>query len=151
ASITSASPDPNLADNTANLDLTVSPIPLVDLSVGVSGQPSRINPAEVRSTSILIFNSGSSAAHDVRIVATPISGASIAGFDFGTRNPFTCSVTDGLGVCTAATIAPRDPLIIGVRFVAPDRDDGGNVGVQVDITSADVDGNPANNRATGLS
>jgi hypothetical protein len=107
-----------------------------DLRIFVGKITDRIGPGETRSIAFTV--DPTAVAHDVRVAIEVTGGATIAGITAPAG--FTCNGT----VCTAATFGPQAG-VIRVTFVAPDRNDGGTIGVDAVISSNDQDANPSNN------
>jgi hypothetical protein len=110
-----------------------------DLRVSIGRGADRILPGETRTIGIGVGTG--SVAHDVRVTLNATGGATIAGI----MPPagFTCNGA----VCTAATFGPQSGSF-KASLVAPNRNDGGTIGLEADISSTDEDVNPANNHAS---
>ncbi len=137
-SVTSATPDPNLANNTADPIITLTPT--ADLSLTKSASPVPGVPGTDETFTLKASNAGPDVAHDVKV-----SDALPAGLTF-TSATAGCSFAGGTVTCTASSLAVSDSQTF---TVVARLDSSLTVGVvnTATVDSATADPNPNNNSA----
>lgn len=110
-----------------------------DLGVSIGRGADRILPGETRTVGIGVVTG--SVVHDVRVALNVTGGATIAAIT--PPAGFTCNGA----VCTAATFGPQSGSI-KATVVAPDRNNGGTIELDAEISSNDADADPRNNSAS---
>ena len=138
AEVSSATPDPDLSDNTSSADTDVTPS--ADLSVVKTG-PATVVAGSAVTYSITVANSGPSTATDVEVVDTLPAGTTFESVAAGAA--WTCgNDADTSVTCTTPSLAPGASAVITVVVTAPD--DAGTLTNGVTVTSATDDPDSGN-------
>jgi hypothetical protein len=146
ATMRSDTPDP-IPSNNAPITVRFTVVADPDLIVRPTILPGRAQPLETLTTNFLVNNlTPAATAHDVRVLISPIDGASVTAVALQSVVPgATCSVTGDSAVCTVPQLDSTQTLNARVTLRAPERDSGGSTGVQVSATSAEGDFNLSDN------
>ena len=107
------------------------------------GYTRMLEPGEAGFFPFTVFNDGTTAATDVVVtVMLPTGGSATAqfiGLIGGTCTPSGTTLT-----CTVASLPAHESLTIVLTLTAPSRNDGQNMHLEVDVTSAQPDPQPNN-------
>jgi hypothetical protein len=145
ASISSATPDPDPADNSDSLDVTVEP--RADLSTVVTDLADPVKPGRAVTYVVEITNAGASEATDVRAdvswTTTAAGRIDVVGLNVTGAS---CEVTDERRVtCQATSLAAGSSIVVELQL----RPRGpGEVSVTAGASAAEPDPDPSNNADT---
>ena len=142
ASVSSTTPDPNSANNSATVNTLVANT--ADLSVTNTPSPVPVQPNNTITYTQVVTNSGPSTATSVSLTET-LPPNTTAQTLTGPGGTWTCTV--GTLTCTNPSFAPGSATItftVLVNAAAPE----GPVNQTATVTSSVIDPNPANNSAT---
>lgn len=140
ASVTSTTPDPHPENNSASASVEVLGLPLLRAeaySVDAAAQ----NAADPGRPSILVAsvqNDGEAATNVVLHVTLP-AGGSFLGILESEWFDGQCDVKAEEVVCQLGLVPSFDYRAIRIRYLPPDRDDGGTFPVRVEATAAEPD------------
>ncbi|HEX3069114.1 MAG TPA: hypothetical protein VHX14_11105 [Thermoanaerobaculia bacterium] len=145
ASVSSSSPDPNLADNSKTSTLTVSTDPDVYISVGAT---SPLDLGLPFSLSFFLVNYSQTDAHDVNVTVTFPTGVVVK-----TLPDHCASPAPGQFTCHFDTLAagPDANQYLTVTLVAPPSYGTGSIAFKASATERENDFDPASNTASSVS
>lgn len=138
-------PDPNPANDEARHTFEAIALPSLQVTSIIPLQ--RVEPGVTRTISVYVQNHASIPATNVVLtVSLPAGGAIIAAET--TLGSATCGITNSVLVCTTPTLVQAQNLGVDVTITAPARLDGADLVVQMSVTSAEQDFDPADNQGT---
>lgn len=145
--VTSLSPDPDPADNTATLTNTLVLAP--DISVSAGGTRQRIVSNGTERVTLYVSNLSNTRATNVTATLRLTGGAEVVRI-LGTSDGFDCTIVNGEAHCTIASLAFGGfGAYADLEVRAPKTTVGGRIDVIATASLAEADFNPANNESTG--
>src|SRR5207302_268915 len=140
ASVSSATPDPNPANNSATEQTTV--IASADLSITKTG-PTQVDAGASFNYTLTVTNLGPSTATQIQVTDQPL-GATITAVS-PSGGGFTCGLntTTNTATCSGGMLSKTAQATITLTVKAPD--EGGTVTNAATVSAHEVDSNPANN------
>jgi hypothetical protein len=132
-----------------------SVIALPDLKVSASTLATRIQPNDTQTTTVSVSNlTPATPAHDVRVLFTPVNGATVTAIDLlagppgsqcvASGNSAQCSIPE---LARGSVFAHPEVMTARVTLRAPQRSDGGKIGLRISASSAENDFDLTDNTA----
>ena len=138
ATVTSNDPDPNTANNSSTVNVTVNPG--ANLSLGITDAPDPVNPGANTTYTVTINNAGPDPATNATVAFT-MSGGSILS---STSGSFTCSGTGASSSCTTPSLASGTTTITVIGKAGA----SGTMMLNAAITSTTGDPTPGSESAS---
>jgi uncharacterized repeat protein (TIGR01451 family) len=108
----------------------------------------RLRPGERQTFSLTMLNRAGVAATNATLTVTlPAGGTFVAAGSTGGTNA-TCGFTSDVLTCTTPSLSGQGHMIVEVAIVTPERTTGEDLVIQMAVTSAEEDFEPADNTAT---
>ena len=140
ATLSSATFDPDLSDNTASADTTV--IPAADLSLTKTDSPDPVLAGQPVTYTLTASNAGPSSATGVQVTDNLPAGTT---FGSATPSQGSCSQASGTVTCALGTVASGANATV---TITASRDTTGSMTNQASVTSGVADPNSADNSAS---
>ena len=139
---TTATSDPNTANNSAGQDTTVIPL-LADIEVTKSATPNPVTQSSPLTYTVTVTNHGPNIAQTVLLTDTMPTGAT---FNFATINQGSCGIAFPTLACQLGSINPGGTVVLTIRMTP---NSPGTITNHAVATTATSDPNTNNNSASG--